>query len=326
MSTTKNSTQVSTAEPTLDKSPLHRSIEHTIAMQASAALCTFFFYPIDSVKYRIMSQDGSTKYNYHKTGKDFSGLYRGFRDTYRYEGISALYRGVGLAMFASVISWGIYMIVYKYLLFFYNKHSIGNSIVFDYGASLIASMLCALFTNPIWLIKTRMQLQDRTATDVVYYKSFIHGGRVIVRTEGFLALFRGLVPQMLLSLPNALYIPMYELFKRSFVQIASPHSDRHCNMWEIFICSCIAKTIITVLSNPLLVIKTKMQDHRNSKEAHSSQIRYTGFRSAIAEAISREGVMKGLVLRGLGIGLAQKILRSTTHLVIYELFLRAMKA
>jgi len=308
------------------RSPLRRSIEHTIAMQASAALCTFFFYPIDSVKYRIMSQDGSSNYNYHKTGKDFSGLYRGFRDTYRYEGIGALYRGVVLAMLASVISWGIYMLVYKYILFFYHKHSSEHSIFFDYGASLVASIFCAGLTNPIWLIKTRMQLQDRTATDTVYYKSFFHGGREIIRREGVRALLRGLVPQMLLSVPNALYIPMYELFKRSIVHIVSPDEERPCHMWEIFLCSCVAKTIITILSNPLLVIKTKMQDHRNSKDkVHPSQVKYTSFRSAFATAISREGIMKGLVLRGLGIGLAQKLLRSTTHLVVYELFVRLLK-
>ena len=309
-----------------ERSPLRRSIEHTIAMQASAAICTFVFYPLDSVKYRIMSQDGSASYGYHKTGKDFPGLWRALIDTYRFEGITALYRGVVLAIVASCMSWGLYMLVYKYLLFLYGKQSFEDSLLFDYGASLIASIICAALTNPIWLIKTRMQLQDRTAAGEEYYRSFFHACREILRKEGYRAIFRGMVPQMLLSLPNALYIPLYELLKRTAVQIVSPGSDRKCNLLEIFICSSIAKTFITIISNPLLVIKTKMQDHRNARLiTDQTEVKYLGLRSAIHTAIHREGIMRGLILRGLGIGLTQKILRSTTHLVVYELFVRMFK-
>ena len=308
------------------RSPLRRSFEHTIAIQASAAICTFVFYPLDSVKYRIMSQDGSHNYNYHKTGKDFPGLWRALIDTYKFEGITALYRGVVLAIVASVMSWGLYMLIYKYLLFLYDKHSIQDSLVLDYGASLIASIFCAAFTNPIWLIKTRMQLQDRTDAGGEYYNSFFHALREIIRKEGYGAMLRGMVPQMLLSIPNAFYIPLYELLKRTIVKVISPGSDRQCNFAEIFICSSIAKTFITIISNPLLVIKTKMQDHRNARLIDGkTEVKYTGLRSAVFTAVHREGLMRGLLLRGLGIGLTQKILRSTTHLVVYELFVRMFR-
>lgn len=68
-----------------------------------------------------------------------------------------------------------------------------------------------LLTNPIWVIKTRLQLQrvsslkavgartaPRTARTSNAYRGFAHAVRQIAKEEGFAGFYRGLLPSLLL--------------------------------------------------------------------------------------------------------------------------------
>ena len=73
------------------------------------------------------------------------------------------------------------------------------------------SQVC-LLTNPIWVIKTRLQLQRATSlrssaakvarrvpsTRASPYRGFTHAVRQIAREEGFAGFYRGLLPSLLL--------------------------------------------------------------------------------------------------------------------------------
>ena len=52
-------------------------------------------------------------------------------------------------------------------------------------------------TNPIWMIKTRLQLQTvQSGSNVVPYRGAIDALRRIVREEGFATLWKGLGPAL----------------------------------------------------------------------------------------------------------------------------------
>ena len=73
-------------------------------------------------------------------------------------------------------------------------------------------MQVCLLTNPIWVIKTRLQLQRATSlrssaakaarrvpsTRASPYRGFTHAVRQIAREEGFAGFYRGLLPSLLL--------------------------------------------------------------------------------------------------------------------------------
>ena len=298
---------------------------HTISAQLAAGCSTILLYPLDSVKFRIMSQDGTSQRVYHKASHDFRGILPAVHDTYRNEGVRALYRGCCLSICGSVFAWGVYMFLYKYLKsLYYSSEDEKRSIHIDYCASLTASTMCASVSNPMWLIKTRMQLQDRSAANVTYYRNFLHGVREVVRHEGIRALWKGLLPQMMLCVPNAAYLPLYESIKQSILWSRSADDKRPLTFSEILFCTLIAKSAAAVVSNPLLVIKTKIQDHRNVGASGANVIQYTTVRSVVSTAVRREGFWKGLVMRGLTSSLAQTIPRSTAHILLYEFFLRSI--
>ena len=78
------------------RSPIH----HTVASQTAGFVSTFAFYPLDVLKMRFMSQDG-TKERQHNNST-YSSIVRSTRTIYQEEGLRALYRGVHVAILGSV--------------------------------------------------------------------------------------------------------------------------------------------------------------------------------------------------------------------------------
>ena len=82
-----------------------------------------------------------------------------------------------------------------------------------------AGGLMVLITNPIWLIKTRMQLQMKKASakhNIKPYSGLFDAGRSIVRDEGFWALYRGCGPALLLTSHGGIQFVVYEFLRKHF--------------------------------------------------------------------------------------------------------------
>lgn len=62
-----------------------------------------------------------------------------------------------------------------------------------------AAVCAGFFTNPLEVMKTRMQLQGelkKKGSHAVHYKNVFHAGYVIAKHDGVLALQAGLVPAL----------------------------------------------------------------------------------------------------------------------------------
>lgn len=69
----------------------------------------------------------------------------------------------------------------------------------EYSLGGLAAVGAGFFTNPLEVIKIRMQLQGELTSRggyVVQYKNFVHAGYVIAKHDGALALQAGLVPAL----------------------------------------------------------------------------------------------------------------------------------
>lgn len=67
----------------------------------------------------------------------------------------------------------------------------------EFALGGLAAVGAGFFTNPLEVIKTRMQLQGELSARskyVVQYKNFLHAGYVIAKHDGILSLQAGLVP------------------------------------------------------------------------------------------------------------------------------------
>lgn len=66
-----------------------------------------------------------------------------------------------------------------------------------------AAMCAGFFTNPLEVIKTRIQLQgelQKKGEHFIHYKNIIHASYQIVKHDGLLALQKGLFPATLVQL------------------------------------------------------------------------------------------------------------------------------
>jgi len=69
----------------------------------------------------------------------------------------------------------------------------------DFVLGGLASVGATFFTNPIEVIKTRIQLQGELAargTYVVPYKSIVHAFVTVAKNDGMLGLQKGLAPAL----------------------------------------------------------------------------------------------------------------------------------
>lgn len=83
-------------------------------------------------------------------------------------------------------------------------------------AAVAAGMITATATYPIWLIKTRLQLDSsptNSGSNTRQYRSTLDCIRKVIRQEGIKGLYRGLTASYLGTVETALHLVLYEHLK-----------------------------------------------------------------------------------------------------------------
>lgn len=130
----------------------------------------------------------------------------------RVEGLRGLYAGLLPALFGSTLSWSLYFFLYNSIKERHRRHfhrdALGPSLHLLSAAE--AGSLVAVMTNPVWVVKTRLQLQAPGLGARPPYTGFSDAFTRILREEGFRALYRGLGPGLFLVSHGALQFMAYE--------------------------------------------------------------------------------------------------------------------
>ena len=286
----------------------HPATVHTFSTQLSGALATAAFYPIDVVKIRFMSQDGTTQRLHNK--RYYTSTFASMRLIYREEGARALVKGLHVAIIGTIVAWGSYMLIYRYFEKTLGDHFAGRATV-----SCCASSFSALTSNPFWLIKTRMQIEEVHKESTKYYSSAIGGLRHVVKADGVRALWRGISAQLLLGLPQALNFPIYDTLKELRLRMTG---RRRLDMWEVCLCSAFSKAIVSSIAHPLFLVKTRLMDQRGRE----GSVVYCTLVGTFVTTVRREGCLG--MFRGLAPALQQAVPRSVLQFMLYELTLQTI--
>ncbi|KEG12997.1 mitochondrial carrier protein [Trypanosoma grayi] len=286
----------------LQASPL----SHTLSSQFASAVSTFAFYPFDTLRIRFMSQDG-TVHRQHN-GQTYHSIRRALSTIYREEGMRALFHGCHVAVLGAIMSWGMYMYLYRSLC----SVSEVSSYLGRAGMSFVASFISTFISSPIWLIKSRMQIEE--STKINNYVTFRGGVCHVLRTTGFRSLWRGISLQLTLMIPNALNVPTYDFLKGMMLRahLCQSSGDSELSVLGSSVCSTLTKMLLVLLSHPITMLKVRLQDQRSD----INDVKYTSVRRSVLLVLRREGPCG--MLRGLGTSLVHSLPRTVTYFVLYE--------
>lgn len=156
----------------------------------------------------------------------YRGTIHAFRTVVRNEGVLGLYAGLTPAVVGSTISWGVYFSWYNGAKQRYQRalHTEELPPYMHLVSAAEAGSVVCIVTNPIWVVKTRLQLQKRVPAGAAAtsgaslttapYSGFVHALAQIARTEGVSGLYKGLSPSLFLVSHGALQFMAYERLKQ----------------------------------------------------------------------------------------------------------------
>ncbi|GAB1314045.1 mitochondrial aspartate-glutamate transporter agc1 [Madurella fahalii] len=241
----------------------------------AGAFGAFMVYPIDLVKTRMQNQRGA-----NPGQRLYNNSIDCFRKVIRNEGFRGLYSGV-LPQLVGVAPEKAIKLTVNDLVRGWFTDKQGK---IWWGHELIAGGAAGgcqvVFTNPLEIVKIRLQVQGEVAKSVegAPKRSAIW----IVRNLGLVGLYKGASACLLRDVPfSAIYFPTYSHLKRD---VFGESPTNKLGVLQLLTAGAIAGMPAAYLTTPCDVIKTRLQ-----VEARKGDTTYTGLRHAAKTIWKEEG-------------------------------------
>jgi len=300
--------------------------KHAVAGGAAGAVSTAVLQPLDVLKTRLQVQDETEPRRVR-----YAGALRGARRILAEEGARGLYAGAGAAVCGSAASWGAYLAWYDGAKARYARAlGVGDGRrgeTLPVGVNLLAATEagCAttLATNPIWVVKTRLQLQKGGAAALPgvdpgdRYAGFVDALVKIAKKEGFAGLYKGLFPSILLVSHGSIQLAAYERVKEL---TRGADDTREMSPTEAGFAGIASKFIAALSTYPLQVVRARIQQRMDTRAADAPA--YSRFSQTLAQTISREGIL-GLY-KGFAPNMVRVLPSSAITFAAYESIIAAL--
>ncbi|KXH48812.1 hypothetical protein CSIM01_12473 [Colletotrichum simmondsii] len=241
----------------------------------AGAFGAFMVYPIDLVKTRLQNQ---------RSARPGERLYKNsidcFQKVWRNEGPRGLYSGVVPQLIGVAPEKAIKLTVNDIVrTYFTNKEGkiwTGHEIL----AGGTAGACQVVFTNPLEIVKIRLQVQGEVAKTVEGAPK--RSAMWIVRNLGLVGLYKGASACLLRDVPfSAIYFPTYSHLKKD---LFGESPTKKLGVVQLLTAGAIAGMPAAYLTTPCDVIKTRLQ-----VEARKGEATYTGLRHAAKTIWKEEG-------------------------------------
>ncbi|KAK3331110.1 mitochondrial carrier protein RIM2 [Apodospora peruviana] len=336
-----------TLGPDQKANPFAKSWAHFVAGGIGGMTAATLTAPLDVLKTRLQSDFYQAQIRASRAanltapmnpvraiGYHFGETVQILRAVYRQEGPRALFKGLGPNLVGVVPARSINFFTYGN----------GKRLIADYmnggkeaawvhlGAGTLAGVVTSTMTNPIWMVKTRLQLDKNVARErgglaTRQYKNSWDCIKQILRNEGIRGLYKGMSASYLGVAESTLQWVMYEQMKKSLALREENIllSGREKTWWDHTVnwtgnvsAAGGAKFVAAILTYPHEVARTRL---RQAPMADGSQ-KYTGLIQCFKLVFKQEGMI------GLYGGLTPHLLRTVPSAAImfgmYEVILRLL--
>ncbi|DAZ92883.1 TPA: hypothetical protein N0F65_011717 [Lagenidium giganteum] len=201
------------------------------------------------------------------------------------------------------------------------QHNVGTKIVLGGVANIVAASI----TNPIDVVKIRLQLQSVVAqtesgvvADALRYHGFRHGLRAILKEEGVAGWYKGIQASLFREGSySALRFGLYDVFKERYDEWLLPKAPDgqplavSTPLHIKILSGATSGAVGSALANPMDLVKVRMQGDRSGLRYNNS------FLFACRDIYQHDGVIKGFY-RGVGPTTLRAMVLTATQLASYD--------
>ncbi|KAI1847200.1 hypothetical protein JX265_011875 [Neoarthrinium moseri] len=257
---------------------LHQVAEsayHFLLGSVAGAFGAFMVYPIDLVKTRMQNQRGA-----NPGQRLYNNSIDCFRKVIANEGFKGLYSGVVPQLVGVAPEKAIKLTVNDLVRTAFTDKKTGNIWVgHEILAGGSAGACQVVFTNPLEIVKIRLQVQGEVAKAAGAER---RSAMWIVKNLGLTGLYKGASACLLRDVPfSAIYFPTYSHLKR---EVFGESQTKKLGILQLLTAGAIAGMPAAYLTTPCDVIKTRLQ-----VEARKGDTNYTGLRHAAQTIWKEEG-------------------------------------
>mmetsp|Transcript_9558 Transcript_9558/g.32991 ORF Transcript_9558/g.32991 Transcript_9558/m.32991 type:complete len:348 (+) Transcript_9558:302-1345(+) len=340
-------------------SPERSLWKHLVGGCGAGVATTVILHPIELVKVRLQAQDTkagksgpaarggkpSTSSSSSSALPRYRGTQDALRSIVRVEGWRGLYAGLAPSVLGSGVAWGLYFMAYNAFKGQFRSEpgvGIGSSSsgpVRHVPLSPLQNLVCAaeagamvtLMTNPIWVLKTRLQLQlgggmkasGAAGVAADRYAGMTSAVRSIWRKEGFAGFYRGVWPSLLLVMQGSVQLMAYEALTAASRDLAAggaaanSQAPLELSTLQVGAIGACSKLFATFFTYPMQVVRTRLQKRQDGGTAGAPRPTTAGTMRGILRKEGFAGFYKGMVPN-----LMRTMPQSAITFAVYEKILR----
>ncbi|CAH1118767.1 unnamed protein product [Phaedon cochleariae] len=228
--------------------------EHLIAGLSGGVASTLVLHPLDVIKLRFAVHDG------RQTTTKYKGIINAFATIRRQEGIRGLYQGVTPNVCGAGASWGLYFLFYNSLKTWRQRGNEDEKL--GAGTHLViaseAGLVTLLITNPLWVVKTRLCLQNYGPAQ--RYNGMVDCLVKIYRADGFKGYYKGLLPGIFGVSHGAVQFMVYEELKKYYSHYYNQPISTKLGTVEYLTFAATSKLVAAALTYPYQVVRARLQN------------------------------------------------------------------
>jgi len=225
-------------------------------------------------------------------------------------GLSGFFKGLQPTLIGIIPARSIYFFTYENTkrklgkLPSFNEGSFGNSLIAGFTAGIASNTV----TNPIWMVKTRVQLLADQSVGQRSYAGYGDAVSSIFKKEGIAGFYKGIVASYWGCAEGAIQFLIYEQLKKKMKQSSS---SKPPSKLQLFCSAAVAKGIAAVVTYPHEVARTRLRE-----QAREGVFRYSGMWQTIGLIAKEEG--RSGLYGGMGVHLMKVVPNSAIMFLTYE--------
>ena len=231
------------------------------------------------------------------------------------EGVRAFYKGLCPTLFGIMPNKAIYFATYDRAKRFYSGVLTPNSHQVHLASALSAGVVGSTITSPIWVVKTRLQLDSSRGKPLTVGRCV----RQLIQEDGVRGFYRGLSASYAGVSETAICFVLYESLKSKLKANKPYYSSDKLDVLDCVIASSTSKIIAASLCYPHEVARTRLR-----QRSDTSHRKYKSFFQTLLRVWREEG--RAGLYGGMMTHLMRVIPNTAIMFLTYEAVVRCLDA